>query len=521
MAPLGIEKLQMRGSFTLLLAVLGISVSAALLQKQDAIAQVSQLSQFQTTPANSTKLAQAQKPAEKRKQPLAEEFPPNPLELTQPDPLIPFDYKDRPLTAQEIQQIRAAANRLAVIGATKLEQGDRIAAFNAWNREIRLRRLVGPLTEEVLTLGRVGDAAWKGSDTTQLRWITKRLDDILAKAQTEQSASKGQLPASAQLPSQLETAKLDAALGVETNQIPASQPQSQLLQSQSPPSLPARQLLASINTNPLAMGGADALLILGNLNRQVSLLDALGFAYQQVRLPQTAAKIYQQLLAEARQRNDSFKLEATLITLGQLHLAWFDYASAVNPYQELLTRSRSRRDLINYPLYLERLAYIHEQAKQPAQAIPYQTQLITFYQGLSNPKPIPALTLKIADNHRRLQQLEQAELNYQLAYKLAVPQLQFAHAADALKNLGDLYRANNRLESALRMYGFLVGIEQQAYNTYGVMNAYDQLGQVHLVRKEYPEAIAAFQQALPLAQQLKFREDYFIAQIQKASEPEK
>ncbi|MCY7390810.1 MAG: tetratricopeptide repeat protein, partial [Leptolyngbyaceae cyanobacterium CAN_BIN12] len=130
----------------------------------------------------------------------------------------------------------------------------------------------------------------------------------------------------------------------------------------------------------------------------------------------------------------------------------------------------------------------------------------------------PALTLKIADNHRRLTQLDQAETNYQLAYKLAVPLLQFSNAAEALKKLADLYRANDRLDSALRMYAFLVDIEKQAYNTYGVMDAYDQMGQVHLLRKDYPAAIAAFQQALPLAQQLKFREDYFATRIQKASE---
>ncbi|WP_171572447.1 tetratricopeptide repeat protein [Leptolyngbya sp. Cla-17] len=538
---------------SLIVGVTGINTSILLLFWQtDAIAQISQLSlpqntpesispasptqslppSIQTTPAapvnppapaNPPKPVPSKKPADTKKQPVAEEFPSNPLEITQPDPLIPYDYKDRPLTAQEIRQLRVGANRLAIIGATKLEQGDRVAAFNAWNRELRFRRLAGPLTEEVLTLGRVGDVAWRESDTTQLRWITKRLDEILAKMQTDQSASKGQL-ATPVMPAQLETLPPDLSLELEPSQpskITESSPSSNQpqAQTQTAPTLTARQLFGTLDTNPLAVGGVNALVILGSLNREVSLLDALGFAYQQVRLPQTAVKVYQQLLAEARRRNDSFKLEATLITLGQLHLAWFDYGSAVQPYQELLARSRSRRDPINFPLYLDRLAYIHEQAKQPAQAIPYQAQLITFHQtALGDAKLIPALTLKIADNHRRLAQLDQAETNYQLAYKLAIPLLQFAHAADALKKLGDLYRANNRLDSALRMYAFLVEIEQQAYNTYGVMDAYDQTGQVHLLRKEYPEAIAAFQQALPLAQQLKFREDYFATRIQKASE---
>ncbi len=528
MVRLWTSQLKIRIALSLIVGTTGISTNVLL--PTDAIAQTSQLSPPQLTPEavpTTPKPTPSKKSLDKRKQPIAEEFPPNPLEITAPDPLIPYDYKDRPLTAQEIRQLRAGANRLAVIGATKLEQGDRVAAFNAWNRELRFRRLVGPLTEEVLTLGRVGDAAWRESDTTQLRWITKRLDEIWAKALTEQSASQGKLAAPAPLSTQLEALPPDLALELEPSQpskitensIPSSQSQAQ---NQAAPTVTVRQLLGSIDTNPLAVGGVNALVILGNLNREVSLLDALGFAYQQVRLPQTAVKIYQQLLAEARRRNDAFKLESTLITLGQLHLAWFDYGSAATPYQELLVRSRSRRDPINFPLYLDRLAYIHEQAKQPAQAIPYQEQLITFHQtSLGDAKLIPALTLKIADNHRRLTQLDQAETNYQLAYKLAIPLLQFAHAADALKKLGDLYRANDRLDSALRMYAFLVEIEKQAYNTYGVMDAYDQMGQVHLLRKEYPEAIAAFQQALPLAQQLKFREEYFASRIQKASEPEK
>jgi hypothetical protein len=526
------SQLNIRVSLSLLAGVAGISLSG-LLGQQDAIAQmIAQVSQQSTSelapksaPAN-PKPIQSNKSPDKRKQPVAEEFPPNPLEITAPDPLIPYDYKNRPLTAQEIRQLRAGANRLAVIGATKLEQGDRVAAFNAWNRELRFRRLAGPVTEEVLALGRVGDVAWRESDTAQLRWVTKRLDEILAKSQTEQSASKGQLTTPVPL-SALETLPADLSLPLEPTQPTkitensgiSGQPQAQTQAQTQALTLTTRQLLNTLDTNPLAVGGVNAIAILGNLNKEVSLLDALGFAYQQVRLPQTAVKIYQQLLAEARRRKDDFKLEATLITLGQLHLAWFDYGSAVPPYQELLTRSRSRRDPINFPLYLDRLAYIHEQAKQPAQAIPYQTQLITFHQtALGDAKLIPAITLKIADNHRRLTQLDQAETTYQLAYKLAVPLLQFAHAAEALKQLGALYQANDRLDSALRMYTFLVDIEKQAYNTYGVMNAYDQKGQVHLLRKEYPEAIAAFQQALPLAQQLKFREDYFATRIQKASE---
>ncbi len=425
----------------------------------------------QPSPPN---LAPNQAPAPKpvtresaQKKPLPpDQFPPNPLEITEPDPLIPYDYKERPLTAGERRELANAADRLTLVGATKLQQGDRVGAFAAWNRELRFRRLLGSLTSEVRALGRVGDVAWQQSDTTQLRYITQRLDAILAQAQIPASGTSGKITA-------------------DSDQITDN---------------------SSNASSPTLTG-----------SRRIALLDELGLAYQLVRLPKVAASIYDQILTDARQRNDSFKLESTLITLGQLNLAWFDYASAAKTYGELWQRSQARRDLFNTPIYLNQLAYIYDQAKQPAQVIPYLERLITFYQGTNNPQPIPALRTRIADHYQTLGRLDQAETNYQLAYSLAQAQQQYGAAGDALKKLAAMYRANNRLSSALKIYGFLVGIEQLAYNTYGVMNAYAEQGQIYLVQKQYPEAIAAFQQGLQVARSLKYQEDYFNTQIEKAT----
>ncbi|MBF2025951.1 MAG: tetratricopeptide repeat protein [Oscillatoriales cyanobacterium C42_A2020_001] len=396
-----------------------------------------------------------QKPDAKRKPAPLDQFPPNPLEVTSDDPLVPYDYKDRPLTAEEQREISAAADRLTLIGAKRLQAGDAVGAFEAWNQELRYRRLLGLLTQEVQALGRVGDVAWLQNNNLQLRYITRRLDQI--RLQTER---------------------------------------------------PLADLEGDRKTSPELLTTA----------KRILLVEALGLAYQQVRLPKIAASLYEQVLTDARQRNDSLKTEAILIVLGQLHLGWFDYASAAKVYQELLQRAQARQDLFNEPIYLTQLVFIHEQAKQPAQAIPYQQQLIQFYQKVNDPKPVPKVITQIADNQRLLGRLDLAEANYQLAYKTAQPQLLFADAGDALKKLGEMYRANNRLDSAQRIYAFLVSIEQQAYNTYGIMNAYDQLGQIYLLQKEYPAAIAAFQSGLAIARQLKFREDHFTAQIQQATQ---
>lgn len=424
----------------------------------ESMPQTEQTPMLQSQPAPQTEqkpAAQGQSSqAKPNKAPLPDKFPPNPLEITEPDPLIPYDYKDRPLTTQERKELTAAADRLALRGAAQFQQGDAIGAFASWNRELRLRRLVGPLAAEVRALGRVGDVAWRANDITQLRYITQRLDEIWKLAQ---------------------------------------------------PASPSKRTQSTGDWNA------------GSIPNRAQLWQELGLAYQLVRLPKSATQVYEALLADARQRDDSYQLEATLIALGQVQMGWFDYAGATKTYQELLERSQARNDQFNEPIYLNQLAYIAEQMKQPEQALNYQEQLINFYQRIPDPKPIPALKVKIADNYRLLKRLDQAEANYQLAYQLAQPQLQFAVAGDALRKLGDLYRENNRLEAALRMYSFLIFVEQQAYNTYGVMTAYDQLGQLYVQQKQYPEAIVAFQKGLEIARQLKDREDYFVSQIEKVN----
>ncbi|XGV96323.1 MAG: tetratricopeptide repeat protein [Leptolyngbya sp. BL-A-14] len=401
------------------------------------------------------------KPAKKRN---PDEFPPNPLEITTPDPLLPQTVNQRPLSDTERKRLALALDELNRQASEKLKQRDRVGAFDLWYRELRLRRSLG-LLEEVKALGRVGEIAWKENLAPDVRWITKRLDAILAQ-------------------NQLQTAVTNSA----------SDPASQ---TTTPPSSTPTTLSASDRANRIAV------------------LEALGLAYQQIRLPQTAANVYQQILTDAKQRRDEQKVDATLITLGQLYINWFNYPNAASTYQELANRAKARGDRGNEIIYLTQLAFVYEQAKQPAPAIAAQQQLVALYEKVPDPKPIPALKIRIGDNYQLLARPDQAEQNYQSAYQLAQSILQLAYASEALQKLGALYRANDRLDAALKVFDYLVSLEQQSYNYYGMMNAYDQIGQIQLARKQNQQALVAFQQGLGLAKQLKYRQDYFTAQIQK------
>ena len=141
------------------------------------------------------------------------------------------------------------------------------------------------------------------------------------------------------------------------------------------------------------------------------------------------------------------------------------------------------------------------------------------YQNLADPAPVPGWQIKIADNYAQMGRLDLAERHYQLAYQLAEPLQQLDNSAAALRQLGKLYLAHDRLEAAIRVYNYLIYAEQRSYNYYGVMDAFDQLGQIYLKQENFPLAISAFTKGLDVAQRLKYRQDYFTQQLAKIPKP--
>ncbi|MBF2051139.1 MAG: tetratricopeptide repeat protein [Leptolyngbya sp. IPPAS B-1204] len=361
----------------------------------------------------------------------------NPLE-PQPDPLLPEMVVDRPLNPQEKNVLRAALNELQAQAEAKLQAGDLPGALELWNRELRLRRYLGP-EEEVAALTRVGEVAWRESQATELRFITLRLEQI------EQEVS--------------------------------AQPEP-----------------------------------------NYDLLLTLAQAYQTVRARNQSVALYQKLLERAKQQQNTAQQQQILTAVAEQHLGWFDYPNAALAYEELLTLARSTGDRATEVTALEKLAYIYKQNNQPELAITAQQQLVESYQKQNNFVPIPALKIAIADSYVLLNRPDFAATNYQEAFAAARSVQQYAYASDALSKLATLYRSLNRLDDALIVYQLLLDVERQSYNSFGMMTTYDQLGQLHRDRGDNPQALAAFQQGLQIAQQLNYRVDYFNQQIQQIAQ---
>ncbi|WP_293359394.1 MULTISPECIES: lipopolysaccharide assembly protein LapB [unclassified Microcoleus] len=391
--------------------------------------------------------------------PPLDQFSPNPLELTTPDPLKPATES---LSSTQREDLSAALEKLSLEAAAKLEAGDGAGAFDIWFRELRLRRYLGPAAE-IAALSRVGSVAWSSNKNLELQLITKRLQAIHKQV-------KSQVP---------------------------------------------------VNTE---------------------LLPALAAAFGQVRAKGPTVEVYQQILENARQNQDILAQGQILKAIALIHVNWLSYDKAAAVYEELATLIQENRALfvanaavpvtavtagngappqpVTAPTEvdtLRQLAYVYQQSKQPLKAIAAREKLASVYVNLQNPAAIPPLKIAIGTDYQTIGQINLAAQYYQEAYNLAVPIQQYAQASEALDKLALLYRSQKQLEPTVRIYQMQLLLEERAYNWYGLMNAYDNLGQVYQEMKDYKKALEAYQKGLEVAKRLGHRKEYFDKKIIKVN----
>ncbi len=378
--------------------------------------------------------------AKEKKNEDLDKFPPNPLEITITDPILPNLPNKQELTLTELQKLKTDLDGLNQEAQVTLQGGNKKQAFEIWNRELRLRRFLGTLSE-VEALSRVGEIAWSQNEREQVQYISQRLQVIQSELGKQKSSD-------------------------------------------------------------------------------LQLWQSLGNAYQKLRLPKLGILVYEQVLILVRQQKDlSGEVEA-LKNIGELNLSWFDYSQAANTYQKLLSLAINQGDKANELGYLQQLAYIYKQGKQSQAAIDILNKLVPIYTNQQNLSEIPALKLAIAANYESLAQenpnlKQQAFDNYQAAYTTAWQLDQYAKAAEALEKLIAFYRSQKQVDAALQTSKILMETQTLANNFYGLMSAYDEVGNIYLERREYPQALTAFQKGLEIAQQLKYQESYFMQQIEK------
>lgn len=250
----------------------------------------------------------------------------------------------------------------------------------------------------------------------------------------------------------------------------------------------------------------------------LELLLVLGRSYEQLRIPEQAARVYEKILADAQQREDIGAQYSALNTLGSLYLAWFNYSQAADVYQQLLNLAQEQFDESNETIYLEELAYIYDKTFQTQAATSIKEQLVARYQQKQKLQLLPKLQISLADNYDILAQPEAASENYQQAFNLAWSLQQFNYAGEALEKLAALYHNYGEPVYAVQIYQELLTLEKQSYNLYAQMSIHDHIGKIYLEENDYSQALEAFQAGLDLASFLGYQQAYFQSQVETVNQ---
>lgn len=402
----------------------------------------------------------------------------DPLTAAPRDPLLPVLAVDRAYSPLELSELTRQLNRLNQNAQQLLANGQPEEAFELWLREVRLRRVLGP-AEEFVAIRRVAAIAWEQQRAVAVQLLTLRTREIwqtVGAALTHFSDEAANADES------------DADESVETL-------------GQDPPE--------SLAGNP------EQILVAGDRASDAALLQSLAQTFAILRDIDSSVEVYQQLISlTVAQNGDATPQQKEL---ADLHLDWFQFAAAADVYLALLKEARATGNQALETDFLKRLVYSYQQADSLTNAVRAQTDLLGIYQAQGDEEKLPGLLVAIAQNYRTLNQPSNAITYYRSAYSVAQRFEQFSISAQVLKDLGLLYETLALNDEALGAYNLLVPVEQQAYNNYGIMNAYDSIGQLHRKQGNDFEALQAFEKALVIANRLGIQEDYFIEQIRSVT----
>lgn len=365
---------------------------------------------------------------------LTEQFLADPQFYEPRDPLLPELPVERPLSPLEKLALAGELDALAAEAEARFLAGQTEAAFEAWMREVWLRRILG-YEAELEAIQRVGLRAWENSRGEEVQLITLRLREIQA------------------------------------------------------------ELLAQ---DPL----------------NIELLEAVVAAFEVLRDVDAAVAVYETLIERATQRGDREERQRLLENLANLRESWFRFEIAAATYQTLLRDLGPGEDLPAIE-YLQGIIRNLQQAGELQQTIEYQRRLVRRYEQTAQPRPIPPVTLAIARNYRELDNLEQAQTAYSTTYTTALGLGQTDVASDALSDLAEIYLAQEKLEDVLYLYQQLLAVYRLSYNGYGLMQTFDKLGQLYEGQGLPDNAIAAYKEALIIAEHLNYRDSHFELRLQQ------
>jgi tetratricopeptide (TPR) repeat protein len=289
-----------------------------------------------------------------------EGFPPNPLEESiENDPLLPRLVVDRPLSPQERSILTAALDELQRQAQAKLQAGDVPGAIDIWNRELRLRRVLG-VSEEVDSLSLVGEVAWRENQVTEVRVITQRLQQIQIEVASKTPTDYNLLLKIAQAYQKMRA--IDPAVGLY-NQIltEAKQQQNRVLEETTLTNLGELHLswFDFTSAAPVYLELLRLAREQGNRTKEINTLKQLAYIYQQNNQPEQAIATQRQLVSIYESLRQYIEIPPIKMAIGDEYLSINRPDLAAPSYQEAFAVARSGQQYGYAGDALQRLADLY------------------------------------------------------------------------------------------------------------------------------------------------------------------
>ena len=355
-----------------------------------------------------------------------DKFPPSPLEITITDPILPNLANKRELTSAELEQLSIDLDGLNQEAQVILQTGDNQKAFDIWNRELRLRRFIGTLSE-VEALVRVGEIASNENEREQVQYISQRLQAIQSQI-TKQKNNNLQLWRS---------------LGNAYQKVRLYKSKISVY----------KQILTLVRQQKDVSAEIETLNQLGELNLSI-------FDYSQ------AANIYQKLLNLAVNQGDKTNELAYLQKLAYIYTQKKQPEAAIDILNELVqiyTRDQNLNQIpalklaiaANYEFLAKDNPNLTQQAFNN-----YQLAYTTAWQLEQYARAAEALE-KLIVFYRSQKQIDAALETSQILIQTQTLASNFYGLMSAYKQIGDIYLVNQQYPQALTAFEQGLEIAQQ------------------------------------------------------------
>ncbi len=306
----------------------------------------------------------------------------HPLEITQPDPLLPSTRDKRPLTTLEKRKIAQEIAKIEQKAQAALTAGNSQQAFSLWFRALRLQREVDPLAE-IAALGRIGEIAWQENRGGDLRAIARRLDNIQAKVSSE---NRPNLPLLRQLGiAYRKTRYLDKAIAVYRTILKTDTPYNNLRQNK----LNTLQILGKLYLAIFDYTQAESIYqqLLTNTKSQQQreiYLQQLANIYNRTRQFNLAIATQQKLIERYQQSKQINKLAKTQIAIAENYQLLNQISPATKYYQQASKTALKTQQYALATEALTKLAELYQQSDRPKKALQTYQQLALVQQKSDN-----------------------------------------------------------------------------------------------------------------------------------------